>query len=60
MTNLDGKSTAITCSITQVDGVSAVHSHYYLLASDLYRLEGKHADFYRSAKFLLEVWNRRD
>ena len=32
---------------TQFDGVSPVHSHFYLLSSDLYRIEGKHADFYR-------------
>jgi 26S proteasome regulatory subunit N9 len=35
--------------LSEFDGVSPVHSHYYLLASDLYRIEGKHADFYRSS-----------
>jgi hypothetical protein len=45
----------------QIDGVSAVHSHYYLLASDLYRLEGKHADFYRSVihHFVTSPWGIR-
>merc|ERR1712002_484928 len=32
-----------------VDGVSPVHSHFYLLASDLYRVQGKHAQFYRAS-----------
>lgn len=31
------------------DGVSPVHSHFYLLASDLYRIQGKHAQFYRAS-----------
>jgi len=31
------------------DGVSPVHSHFYLLASDLYRIQGRHADFYKSS-----------
>jgi len=35
--------------LSEVDGVSPVHSHFYLLCSDLYRIEGKHADFYRSS-----------
>jgi len=35
--------------LSEIDGVSAVHSHFYLLASDLYRIEGKHSDFYRSS-----------
>merc|ERR1712215_3791 len=32
-----------------VDGVSPVHAHFYLLASDLYKLQGKHAQFYRAS-----------
>ena len=32
-----------------IDGVSPVHSHFYLLASDLYRIQGKHAQFYRAS-----------
>jgi len=32
-----------------VDGISPVHSHFYLLASDLYKIQGKHAQFYRSS-----------
>jgi len=35
--------------LSEVDGVSPVHSHFYLLASDLYRIQGKHRDFYRSS-----------
>jgi len=35
--------------LSEVDGVSPVHSHFYLLASDLYRIQGKHAEFYRSS-----------
>jgi len=35
--------------LAEIDGVSPVHSHFYLLSSDLYRAEGKHADFYRSS-----------
>jgi len=32
-----------------VDGVSPVHSHFYLLSSDLYKLQGKHREFYKSS-----------
>jgi len=35
--------------LSEIDGVSPVHSPYYLLASDLYRIQGKHKDFYRSS-----------
>jgi len=35
--------------LTEYDGVSPVHSHFYLLSSDLYRMEGKHSEFYRSS-----------
>jgi len=35
--------------LNDVDGVSPVHSHFYLLASDLYRIQGRHAEFYRSS-----------
>lgn len=35
--------------LNDVDGVSPVHSHYYLLASDLYKIQGSHAEFYRSS-----------
>jgi len=39
--------------LNDVDGISPVHSHYYLLASDLYRKQGRHAEFYRaSLRFL--------
>jgi 26S proteasome regulatory subunit N9 len=35
--------------LAEFDGVSQVHCHFYLLSSDLYRIEGKHAEFYRSS-----------
>ncbi|OXU31533.1 hypothetical protein TSAR_013249 [Trichomalopsis sarcophagae] len=31
------------------DGITSVHGRFYLLASRLYRLQGKHADYYRTA-----------
>jgi len=35
--------------LSEVDGVSPVHSPFYLLCSDLYRIQGKHKEFYRSS-----------
>lgn len=35
--------------LDETDGVTAVHGRYYLLCSDLYRIQGKHADFYRAS-----------
>jgi len=35
--------------LSEVDGVSPVHSPFYLLCSDLYRIQGKHREFYRSS-----------
>lgn len=35
--------------LAEINGVSPVHSFFYLLASDLYRIQGKHAEFYRSS-----------
>nr|CAG4651813.1 EOG090X05V9 [Triops cancriformis] len=35
--------------LDEVDGITPVHGRYYLLASDLYRIQSKHADYYRSA-----------
>jgi len=35
--------------LSEVDGVSPVHSSFYLLSSDLYRIQGKHREFYRSS-----------
>jgi len=35
--------------LDEVDGVSPVHSPFYLLCSDLYRTQGKHKEFYRSS-----------
>ncbi|XP_014218731.1 26S proteasome non-ATPase regulatory subunit 13 [Copidosoma floridanum] len=31
------------------DGVTTVHDRFYLLASRLYRIQGKHAEYYRTA-----------
>lgn len=43
----------VDVSLGEVDGVSPVHSSFYKLASDLYRIQGKHAEFYRaSLRFL--------
>jgi len=39
--------------LDEVDGVSPVHSQFYLLCSDLYRIQGKHREFYaNSLKYL--------
>jgi len=35
--------------IDDADGITAVHGRYYLLASQYYRLQGKHAEYYRTA-----------
>jgi len=40
-------------TLDEIDGVSPVHSQFYLLCSDLYRIEGKHREFYAtSLKYL--------
>lgn len=31
------------------DGITSVHGRFYLLASRFYRLQGKHAEYYRTA-----------
>ena len=35
--------------LDETDGVTPVHGRYYLLCSDYYRMQGKHADFYRAS-----------
>ncbi|XP_033325002.1 regulatory particle non-ATPase 9 [Megalopta genalis] len=35
--------------LESADGVTTVHGRFYLLASRLYRLQGKHAEYYRTA-----------
>lgn len=35
--------------LDDIDGITSVHGRYYLLASQFYRLQGKHADYYRTA-----------
>ena len=35
--------------LDEVEGVSPVHSRFYLLCSDLYRMQGKHREFYASS-----------
>ena len=40
-------------TLDEIDGVSPVHSQFYLLCSDLYRIQGKHREFYStSLKYL--------
>lgn len=40
-------------TLDEIDGVSPVHSQFYLLCSDLYRIQGKHREFYAtSLKYL--------
>jgi len=40
-------------TLDEIDGVSPVHSQFYLLCSDLYRIEGDHRQFYStSLKYL--------
>ena len=33
--------------LSDVEGVGRVHAHYYLLATDLHKTEGDHANYYR-------------
>lgn len=35
--------------LDETDGVTPVHGRYYLLCSDFYRIQAKHADFYRAS-----------
>ena len=35
--------------LDNAEGVTTVHGRFYLLASRLYRLQGKHAEYYRTA-----------
>jgi len=35
--------------LSETDGITPVHGRYYLLCSDLHRIQGKHADFYRAS-----------
>lgn len=48
--------------LDNTDGITVVHGRFYLLASRLYRLQGKHAEYYRTALRYLSinmkfVWN---
>jgi len=50
--------------LDDADGITSVHGRYYLLASHFYRLQGKHADYYRTALrfvvtqvYFVKVWN---
>lgn len=42
--------------LDNADTVTTVHGRFYLLASRLYRLQGKHAEYYRTA--LRYIYNR--
>ena len=33
--------------LSDVEGVGKVHAHYYLLATELHKTEGDHANYYR-------------
>nr|CAG4640850.1 EOG090X05V9 [Eulimnadia texana] len=35
--------------LDETDGITPVHGRYYLLCSDFYRIQAKHADYYRAA-----------
>ncbi|KAL0274678.1 UNVERIFIED_CONTAM: hypothetical protein PYX00_002748 [Menopon gallinae] len=35
--------------LDEIDGVTTVHGRYYLLAAQYYKLQAKHADYYRTA-----------
>ena len=37
----------IEALLEEVEGVGKVHGHYYLLATELYKTEGDHANYYR-------------
>ncbi|KAK0166877.1 hypothetical protein PV327_004351 [Microctonus hyperodae] len=39
----------VEAMLDNADGVTTVHGRFYLLASRLYRLQGKHAEYYRTA-----------
>jgi len=39
----------VEAMLDTADGVTTVHGRFYLLASRLYRLQGKHAEYYRTA-----------
>jgi len=40
---------ATQASLEELDGVTAVHSRFYELSSDYYKLQGDHANYYREA-----------
>ncbi|XP_050520022.1 26S proteasome non-ATPase regulatory subunit 13 [Daktulosphaira vitifoliae] len=57
--------TEIDKLLSDLDEISPVHSRYYLLASQLYRLQGKHTEYYRTClKYLgaidLSTINQQD
>lgn len=39
----------VEATLDNADGVTAVHGRFYLLASQYYRLQGDHAQYYRTA-----------
>lgn len=39
----------VEAMLDNADGITSVHGRFYLLASRLYRLQGKHAEYYRTA-----------
>ena len=47
--------------LNDVEGVGRVHAHYYLLATELYKSEGDHANYYRCVRYNVKhtVWKLR-
>lgn len=39
----------VEAMLDNADSITTVHGRFYLLASRLYRLQGKHAEYYRTA-----------
>lgn len=46
----------VEAMLDNADGITTVHGRFYLLASRLYRLQGKHAEYYRTALRLINYF----
>lgn len=46
----------VEAMLDNADGITTVHGRFYLLASRLYRLQGKHAEYYRTALRYFYMW----
>lgn len=48
----------VEAMLDNADGITTVHGRFYLLASRLYRLQGKHAEYYRTAlRYFYMYWS---